>query len=58
MPLTALVVDDEPLAREGLRFLLSEDGEFSAIHEAKNGREAVEAIQTLRPDLVFLSRWP
>ncbi|MFL6463395.1 MAG: LytR/AlgR family response regulator transcription factor [Bryobacteraceae bacterium] len=54
MLLTALVVDDEPLAREGLRLLLSEDGEFSAIHEAKNGREAVEAIQTLRPDLVFL----
>jgi two-component system LytT family response regulator len=54
MPLAALIVDDEPLAREGLRLLLSEDAEFSAIHEARNGREAIEFIQTLRPDLVFL----
>jgi two-component system, LytTR family, response regulator len=54
MLLTALIVDDEPLAREGLRLLLSEDAEFSAIHEARNGREAVELIQNLRPDLVFL----
>lgn len=54
MPLTALIVDDEPLAREGLHLLLSEDGEFSAIYEAKNGREAVELIHTCQPDLVFL----
>lgn len=54
MSFTALIVDDEPLAREGLRLLLSEDGDFSAIHEAKNGREAVEMIETTNPDLVFL----
>jgi two-component system LytT family response regulator len=47
-------VDDEPLGREGLRLLLAEDPEFTAIHEAKNGLEAVEQIRTLRPDLVFL----
>ena len=54
MQFTALLVDDEPLAREGLRILLARDPEVSAIREAKDGREAVEAIRTGRPDLVFL----
>jgi two-component system LytT family response regulator len=54
MPLTALIVDDEPLARDGLRMLLSEDPDVTAIHEAKDGREAVTAVRTLQPDLVFL----
>src|SRR5580704_16147298 len=54
MPYTALLVDDEPLAREGLRMLLARDPEVSAIHEARNGREAVQAIRSNRPDLVFL----
>ena len=54
MPFTVLIVDDEPLAREGLRMLLADDPEFAAIHEAKNGREAIRAIQSIRPDLVLL----
>jgi two-component system LytT family response regulator len=54
MSVTALLVDDEPLAREGLRILLARDPEVSAIHEARDGHEAVEAIRSLRPDLVFL----
>jgi len=54
MPLTTLLVDDEPLAREGLRMLLSQDPDIAAIHDAKNGVEAVAAIRDLRPDLVFL----
>jgi len=54
MPLTTLLVDDEPLAREGLRLLLSGDAEVTAIYEARDGREAVAAIRSLRPDLVFL----
>src|SRR6266851_1556469 len=54
MPLTTLIADDEPLAREGLRMLLSQDAEVSAIHEAKDGREAVAAIREMRPDLVLL----
>lgn len=54
MPLTTLIVDDEPLAREGLRMLLSQDSEVGAIHEAKDGREAVAAIRETRPDLVLL----
>jgi two-component system LytT family response regulator len=54
MSLATLLVDDEPLAREGLRMLLSRDPDVSTIHEAKNGREAVAAIRDIRPDLVFL----
>ena len=54
MPLTTLIVDDEPLAREGLRELLSRDADVSAIREAKDGREAVAAIRESHPDLVFL----
>jgi two-component system, LytTR family, response regulator len=49
-----LIVDDEPLAREGLRLLLSRDPEVSEIREAKDGREAVAAIRERAPDLVFL----
>src|SRR5262245_31912109 len=54
MPLTTLIVDDEPLAREGLRLLLSQDPEVSAVYEAKDGRGAIAAIREMRPDLVFL----
>lgn len=54
MPFTTLIVDDEPLAREGLRMWLAADEDISAIHQAKDGREAVAAIRKLRPDLVFL----
>jgi two-component system, LytTR family, response regulator len=54
MPLTTLIVDDEPLAREGIRVLVSRDPEVSAIREARDGREAVAAIRDFNPDLVFL----
>lgn len=54
MPFSTLLVDDEPLAREGLRILLARDPDVSSIHEARNGHEAVAAIRTLRPSLVFL----
>ncbi len=48
---SALIVDDEPLAREGLRLLLTGDPQVVTISEAKNGREAVSAIREGRPDL-------
>jgi two-component system LytT family response regulator len=54
MTWTALIVDDEPLARDGLRMLLSADRDITSIGEARDGREAVEAIRERRPDLVFL----
>jgi two-component system LytT family response regulator len=51
---SVLIVDDEPLAREGLRMLLTSDRQVAVISEAKNGREAVTAIRESQPDLVFL----
>jgi two-component system LytT family response regulator len=54
MPLSSLIVDDEVLARQGLRHLLARDPEVTSILEARNGREAVAAIRTHHPSLVFL----
>jgi two-component system, LytTR family, response regulator len=53
-PIRALVVDDEPLAREMIREMLEDDSEVEIVAECANGREAVEAIKSLTPDLVFL----
>jgi len=47
-------VDDEPLAREGVRMLLANDPEVVAVHECADGRAAVSAIIETKPDLVFL----
>jgi two-component system, LytTR family, response regulator len=49
-----LLVDDEPLARGMLREMLQTDSQVSIVGEAANGREAVEAIRALNPDLIFL----
>ncbi len=49
-----LVVDDEPLARRGIRQLLEAEKDFEIVGEAANGREAVAAVHKLAPDLVFL----
>ena len=49
-----LVVDDEPLARDGLRVRLGREDDVEIVGEAADGPSAVEAILALRPDLVFL----
>lgn len=49
-----LIVDDEPLAREGIRMLLREDSEIAIAGECGDGSEAVERIIEQAPDLVFL----
>lgn len=49
-----LIVDDEALARRGLKHRLSHVGDAEVIAEARNGREALKAIRELKPDLVFL----
>ncbi|HEU4768979.1 MAG TPA: LytTR family DNA-binding domain-containing protein [Pyrinomonadaceae bacterium] len=49
-----LIVDDEPLARRNLRLLLEKDPQIEILDECGNGREAVKAIKTLLPDLIFL----
>ncbi len=52
--ITVLIVDDEPPARRGLRALLEEQADIDIVGEARNGTEAIAAIQALRPALVFL----
>jgi two-component system LytT family response regulator len=49
-----LIVDDEPLARKGLRQFLEADPEVDIIGECSDGVEAVEQIKSMHPDLVFL----
>ena len=49
-----LIADDEPLARERLRMLLSKEDWVEIAGECDNGHDAVAAIQKLKPDLVFL----
>lgn len=50
----ALIADDEPLARRGIRQLIAPHADFTVIAEATNGNEAVQAIRRLKPDLLFL----
>jgi two-component system LytT family response regulator/two-component system response regulator LytT len=52
--LSALVVDDEQLAREELSFLLKSIPDVELIQTASNGLEAVKLIEELEPELVFL----
>ena len=49
-----LIVDDEPLARERIRSLLASESDMEIAGECADGATAVDAIATLRPDLVFL----
>ena len=53
-PLTVLIVDDEPLARQELQYLLERAGGVEVLAQGTNGIEAVELIRTHKPDLVFL----
>ena len=54
MGLRTLIVDDEPLAREGVRMLLENDPDVVAVHECADGQAAVDVIIEAKPDLVFL----
>src|ERR1700735_2461790 len=54
MKLKVLIADDEPLARERLRFLLSAYGEIEVAGECRNGREAIAAIRGSQVDVLFL----
>ncbi len=54
MALSTLIVDDEPLARQELEYLLQAAGDVTVVGQGTNGIEAVSLIEKLRPDLVFL----
>src|ERR1700712_2226690 len=52
--MSAIIADDEQLAREELKFLLSEFADVEVVATVENGMEAVEAIERLDPVLAFL----
>ncbi|RME51243.1 MAG: response regulator [Deltaproteobacteria bacterium] len=54
VPIRTLIVDDEPLARDELRYQLEEMSDIEVIGEAENGIEALKEIVATHPDLVFL----
>jgi two-component system LytT family response regulator/two-component system response regulator LytT len=54
MSITALIIDDEQLAREELEYLLRDEGDVDVLAQGRNGIEAVELIQSHHPDVVFL----
>ena len=54
MTMTALIVDDERLAREELKYLLDSAGGVEVVAQGQNGIEAVHLIRTHHPDVVFL----
>ncbi|HEX5718338.1 MAG TPA: LytTR family DNA-binding domain-containing protein [Thermoanaerobaculia bacterium] len=49
-----LIVDDEPVARRGIRYLLQNEPDATIVGECGSGLEAVRTIESERPDLVFL----
>lgn len=49
-----LIVDDEPLARQGVRQLLAREPGVEVLGECANGRDALDAVAALRPQVVFL----
>lgn len=50
----AIVADDEPLARRGIRQLLGPHPDISIVAETRNGRETLLKLRELKPDLLFL----
>src|ERR1700740_3834079 len=54
MSLSAVIVDDEQLARDELAYLLKNADDVNVVAQGKNGLEAVNLIKEHNPDLVFL----
>ena len=54
MSIRTLIVDDEPLARRGLELRLRDAPDIEIVRQCANGREALEAITELAPDLMLL----
>ena len=54
MTMRAIIVDDEELARRGIRALLKRAGDIEIVSECGNGEEAIRAISAAEPELVYL----
>lgn len=49
-----LLVEDHSVVREGLRALLTVEGDIQVVGEARNGREALQLVRSLRPEVVIM----
>ncbi|MFH1075540.1 MAG: response regulator transcription factor [Pseudomonadota bacterium] len=54
MNIKVFLADDHPVVRNGLRFLLEEQKDLLIVGEASDGREAVEKVRRLQPDIVVM----
>lgn len=54
MKIRVFLIDDEPLARERIRFLLKDDSRIEIVGEFDNGNDAITAVERDHPDLLFL----
>lgn len=54
MVINILIVDDEPLVRTGLEAILNSAEDLRVVGHAVDGRDAVEQVRLLRPDVVFM----
>jgi DNA-binding NarL/FixJ family response regulator len=54
MAIRVLLVDDHSVVRQGLRMFLELDAQLEVVGEARNGEEAVQKVEELRPDVVLM----
>ncbi|WP_405782801.1 response regulator [Streptomyces sp. NBC_00859] len=54
MPISVLLVDDEPLVRAGLRAVLETQGDIQVVGEASDGAAVVPLVRQLRPDVIAM----
>jgi DNA-binding NarL/FixJ family response regulator len=54
MPIRVVIADDHNVVRKGIRDLLADEADISVIGEARNGHEAVDLAQALKPDVVVM----
>ena len=53
-PITIVIADDHAIVRQGLKKILKEEKDIRVVGEAKDGRDAVNKVQDLRPDIVIM----
>lgn len=53
-PIRVMVVDDHPVVRQGIKSLLDEEEDIQVVGEAVNGRDALEKVEGLNPDVILM----
>jgi NarL family two-component system response regulator LiaR len=53
-PIRVLVVDDHPVVRRGIKSLLAEENDLQVVGEAANGKDAIEQVANLNPDVILM----